>query len=450
MSAIKERDTGIPRELLGLADGLVAYGKQKGADEVEVLIGDGSEFSVDVRDGNVEKLVEAGARELELKVILDHRVATAAASDLSPETLHRLVDNAIERAKLSSQDEFAGLPAKEAFGPRAAELKIRDPAIVELAPEKKIARAREIEAICRADERIQKSYGANFSTDVGTMIVVNSQGIRASYTKTTCSCGVYLQAGSGDNLIDEGKYDYACSLAGLMAPEALAKEAIHRVTRLIGARKVPTQEVPVVLEPEMSSELLQFFFNCVQGSSVYRKQTFLADKIGAKVAHERVSIVDDGLMPGVPGAKPFDREGVPTRRTAVIDKGVLKSYLLDTYAARKLHMQTTGNASGANNLHLVAGTWSAADIIRSVDRGLLLTGTIGFGLVPTTGDISRGAFGMWIEGGEIAYPVAEITIAGNLGQMLLGIEMIGNDLDYKRMINGPTIKVAAMTIGGTA
>ena len=438
------------KELLGLAESLVAYGKQKGADQVEVLIGDGSEFSVDVREGNVEKLVEAGSKELNLKVILDQRVATASSSDLSTETLHRLVDNAIERAKLSNQDEFAGLPAKEEITAKVADLKIYDAAIVGLAPEKKIARAREIEAICRGDKRIQKSYGANFSTNVGATILANSNGFGAAYEGTFCSCGVQLQAGTGDNLFDEGKFDFASSLSGLMAPEALAKEAIHRVTRLIGARKVPTQDVPVVLEPEMSSELLQFFLNCVQGSSVYRKQTFLADKIGTKVAHERVSIVDDGLMPGVPGAKPFDREGVPTRRTAVIDKGVLKSYLLDTYAARKLKMQPTGNASGANNLFLVAGTSSPADIIRSVDRGLLLTGTIGFGLVPTTGDISRGAFGMWIEGGEIAYPVAEITIAGNLGTMLQGMEMIGNDLEYKRFVSGPTIKVASMTIGGTA
>ncbi|MFH1940696.1 MAG: TldD/PmbA family protein, partial [bacterium] len=410
--------------------------------------GEGSEFSVDIREGNTEKLVEAGSKGLSLKIILDKKVATTSSSDLSEETLHHLVDNAIERAKISNPDPFAGLPVKEEIITDVKKLQIFDPKIIELPPEKKIAAAKETEAICLSDKRIQKSYGANFGTYVGTTYLVNSNGFSGSYSQTSCSCGVYLQAGEGDNLFDEGKYDYSRNLDSLMEPEKIAKEAIHRVTRLIGARKVETQNVPVVLEPEMTASLLGFLSSCVNGNSVYLKQTFLADKLGEKIGTDLVTVIDDGLMPGVPGAKPFDREGVPVRKTPVIEKGLLKNFMMDTYAARKLKMKSTGNASGPNNLYFAAGKHTQEEIIRSVDKGLLLTGTIGFGLVPTTGDISRGAFGMWIENGKITYPVAEITIAGNLGEILHQIEMVGSDLEFKRAINAPTIKVREMTIGG--
>ncbi|MFC1501980.1 TldD/PmbA family protein [bacterium] len=435
-------------KLLPLAEKLVAYGRKKGADEVEISIGEGSEFTVDVRQGEIEKLVEAGSKGLSLKVILDKRVATASSSDFSEETLNHLIENAISRAKVSSPDPFAGLPDKEKIKVNVKDLKIYDPKILEMPPEKKIATAKKCEKICLADKRIKKSYGASYGTYTGTTYLANSNGFSESYSQTTCSCGVYLQAGEGDNLFDEGKGDYSRNLDGLMKPEAIAKEAIHRVTRLIGAKKVKTQDVPVVMEPQLTEGLLGFLYNCINGNSVYLKQTFLADKLGEKIAGDNITVIDDGLMPGVPGAKPFDREGVPVRKTPVIEKGVLKNYLMDTYAARKLKMNSTGNASGANNLFMKAGKYSQDEIIKTVKNGMLLTGTIGFGLVPVTGDISRGAFGMWIENGKVTYPVAEITISGNLGEVLNNIKMVGNDLKFKRSINAPTILVEGITIGG--
>jgi len=434
--------------LLRLAESLVAYGRKKGAHEVEVFIQEGSEFSVDIREGNVEKLVEAGAKGLSLKVILDQRVATASSSDLSKETLHHLVENAIRRAKISSPDPFAGLPENKKIAVDIEKLKLFDPKILELSPEEKIAAARKTEAICLADKRIKKSYGASFGTSVGTACLSNSNGFCGVYRQTTCSCGVFLQAGEGHNLMEEGKYDFSRNLSDLMSPEAVAKEAIHRLTRLIGARKIETQNVPVVLEPEMTGSLLGFLYTCVNGNSVYLKQSFLADRRNEKVGNDLVTVFDDGRIAGAPGTRPFDREGVPTQKTPVIEKGILKNYLTDTYSGRKLNMKSTGNGSGPNNLYLSAGTAAPEEIIQSVDKGLLLTGTIGQGLVPVTGDISRGAFGMWIENGEIAYPVAEITISGNLGKILQEIEMIGNDLEFKRSVTGPTIKIKEMTIGG--
>jgi PmbA protein len=434
--------------LLHLAEELVAFSRKNGATQTEVQIREGTEFSVDVREGEIEKLTEAGSKGLSLRVFAEGKIARASSSDLSKDTLHRLIANAIERAKLSSADPLAMLPEKEAVSVDAASLKIYDPAISAMTPEKKIAAARETEAICLADKRVKKSFGSGYRTNLGSLHLANSNGFSGSYKRTSCSCSVYLQAGEGTNLFDEGWGDESPSLGGLETPEEIATKAIHRVTRLIGGRKVETQNVPVVLEPPMTSSLLAFFFNCVNGNSVYLKQSFLAGKMGTRIGNDLVTIIDDGVMPGGIGTKPFDNEGVPTRKTVVVEKGILKSYLTDTYAARKLGVHSTGNASGANNLYLAAGSSTPDEIIKSVDRGLLLTGTIGFGLVPTTGDISRGAFGLWIEKGEIAFPVSEITISGNLGQLLHAIQMVGNDLKFKDSITGPTIKVAEMTVGG--
>jgi PmbA protein len=434
--------------LLKTAEELVDFTKKNGASQVEVTIGQGSNFSVDVREGEIEKLTEAVSKNLGLRVFVEGKMARASSSDLSKDTLNKLVLNAIQRAKLSSADPLAGLPEKEPLTIDVASLKIYDPAIVEMAPEKKIAAAKEVEEISRADRRVKKSYGSTFRTYVGERFLANSNGFSGSFKRTNCSNGVYLQAGEGENLFDEGWSDSSVHLANLESPEVIAKKAIHRVTRLIGGKKIESQNVPVVFEAPMTSELLNFFATCVDGKSVYLKQSFLAGKIGEKVGNELVTILDDGLIPAGPGTELFDGEGVPLRKTVVVEKGVLKNYLLDTYAGKKLGMKTTGNSGGPNNLYLAAGTSTPEQIIKSVEKGLFLTGTIGFGLVATTGDISRGAFGLWIEKGELTYPVAEITISGNLGQLLQGIQMVGNDLQFKDSISAPTIKVAEMTVGG--
>ncbi len=431
-----------------LAESVIKTGLKKGASQVEVSVGEGSEFTVEVREGRVEKLLEAGSKSLTLKVIADQRTATASSSDLTTGTLHQLVENAVARARLASPDPFAGLPENPGAFEDPESLGLFDPKIPELPPEVKMETARTTEKICLSDPRIKKSYGSSFSTYSGLVHLANSAGFSGSYGKTSCTCGVYLQAGEGDNLIDEGWYDSSVAFDRLMKPEEIAEKAIHRVTRLIGAKKISTQNVPVVFESPMTDELMAFLYTCVNGTSIYMKQSFLVDRIGLQVAGNNVSVIDDGLMRGAPGTRPFDREGVPARKTAVIQNGTLNSYLLDTYASRKLGLRSTGNASGAGNFYMAAGGHSPEEIIRSVDKGLFLTGTIGFGQVPSTGDISRGAFGIWIENGAFAYPVSEITISGNLGQLLKSVDMVGNDLDFRRSITGPTIKVAEMTVGG--
>lgn len=433
--------------LLALAEKLVKYGSQRGATEMEVTATEATSFRVAVRDGAVESLLEASPRELSLRLFCEGRVAVASSSDLSEPTLQRLVDRAMERARLAGADPFAGLPEFQA-PPSADALKLWDPAILEMSPEAKIARAKELEALGLKDKRIGKSLGASFSTGYATVSLANSKGFSGSYRSSSASTGVTYQAGEGQNLFQEGWYDTSRSLKTLMSNEALAAKAVNRATRLISARKVESQNVPVVLEPPMAAQLLSFLAQCLGGRAINQKQSFLAGKLGETLGSDLVTILDDGLLPGGTGSSPFDSEGTPCRKTALVEKGVLKSYLLDAYNARKLKLASTGNAGGATNLYLQKGASTPEEMVKSMDKGLLLTGTMGQGTVATTGDLSRGAFGLWVEKGEVVHPVAEITISGNLGQLLKNVVMVGNDLEFRSSISSPTIKIAEMTVGG--
>ena len=434
-----------------LAESLVQYGRTKGASEVEVSINEGSQFRAAVRDGDLETLTESGPKTLRLRVFVDHKAAIASSSDFTKATLTALVDNAVARARLSGADEFAGLPNLEKVGAEIDKLRIFDPAILEMPPEKKIAYARQAEAIGVKEKGVNKSLGSSFVTDASTLYLANSKGFAGSYRSTVAYAVAGFEAGEGTNLFQDAWFEGGTTLAKLPDPEVIAKTAARRVTRLIGARKVPTQNVPVVVEPSVAASLLLgLFAECIDGRAVAQRRSFLVDKLGEKIASDLVTVVDDGLMPAGFGTVPFDREGVPSRKNVVIDKGALTSYLLDTYHSRKLKMAPTGNADGTTNFYLAAGASTPEQIVKSVDKGLLLTGTIGLGTDGTTGDISMGAFGLWIEKGELAFPVAEITISANLADILKGIEMVGNDLVFHDQTNAPTIKVAQMTIGGTS
>jgi PmbA protein len=439
-------------DLIGLAERLVAFGRSNGADEIEVGIGDGYEFSVDVRMGEIESLVEAGSRAVGVRVIKDKKTAFATSSDLEQEILHRLIRNAMRRAELANPDEFAGLPGLSENRVDPATLGIYDPEIPVLDAKTKIALARETERIALADKRIVNSHGAGFGTSEIRSIFASSNGFVGEFRKTSCGLSVGLQAGDTDDLVEDFWFSSQTHFQALDSPERIAKTAIERTVRQLHPRKIETQRVPVVFEPLMTSGLLGFLFACVSGVAVYQKASFLAEKLGARIGNEKLTIIDDGLMPGRIGTGPFDSEGVPSQRTIVVEKGVLRNFLCNTYAARKLGLVSTGNAEGnsvsPNNFYLEQGPHPPAEIIRSCDRGLLLVRTLGHGLNAVTGDISRGAFGLWIENGEIAYPVSEITISGNLGQVLESIEMVGNDLEFRGSVAGPTIKVAEMLVAG--
>jgi PmbA protein len=441
-----------PLELKELAEKLVTFAKTNGADEVEIIVLDGYEFSVDVRLGEIENLVEAGSRSLGLKVIKDKKTAYASSSDLSLETLQRLVKNAVERAMLANYDEYSGLPSLSASQVDIASLKLFDPQMAELSADRKIAMAIETEKIALSDKRITNSHGASFETREVKGVLANSNGFLQEYEQTYCGLSLGLQAGETDSRVEDGWFSAKRYFHQLERPEEVAKKAVERTVRQLNPRKIKSQNVPVVFEPMMTSWLLGFLFACVSGTSIYQKTSFLVDKLGKRIGNEKVTVIDDGLMPSLLGTRPFDSEGVPSQKTLVVDKGILRNYLCNTYAARKLKLQSTGNADGAGvgpgNFYLVPGEMPPEKIISSLDKGLILIRTIGHGLNPVTGDISRGAFGLWVEKGQIVYPVSEITISGNLGHILNKIEMVGNDLDFRVPVAGPSLLVQELTVAG--
>jgi len=441
-----------PEELLGLAENLVAFGRSQGTDEIEVSIADGIEFSVDVRLGKIESLVEAGSRYLGLRVLKDNKTAHAASSDLKKDTLKNLVKNAIRRAELANPDKFSGLPELRPIDVDIPGLNLYDPAIPELGTEKKTALALETERIALSDKRITNSHGASFETKEIRTILANSNGFAHEFQETICSLSVGVQAGGTDSKVEDYWSSTQRHFSSLESPEIVGKKAAARTVRQLHPRKIKTQVVPVIFEPTMTSWLLGFLFACLSGVAVYQKLSFLSDKLHKKIGNENFTVYDDGRIPEKLGTRPYDSEGVSTQKTAVIEKGMLKNFLCDTYAGKKLGLSSTGNADhpgvGPNNFYLEPGTISPEDIIRKTKKGLILIRTLGHGLNPVTGDISRGAFGLWVENGEIAYPVAEITVGGNLGMILNQIEEIGNDLEFRSVISGPTIKVPQLTVAG--
>ncbi len=439
-------------KLFKLAEDLVNFGKNQGADEIEVSILDGYEFSVDVRFGKIENLVEAGSKALGMRVIKDKKTAFSSSSDLSRNTLEHLVKNAIKRAALASPDEFSGLPSPSSRHTDILSLTLFDATIPKLSSKKKIALAIETERIALDDKRITNSHGASLETKEIKTVFANSNGFLQEYDQTVCGLSLGLQAGDTDNRVEDYWFSIKRHYKELESPEVVAKKAVERTIRQINPKKIKTQKVPVIFEPMMTTWLMEFLFACVSGVSIYQKTSFLVDKLGEKIGNNSVNVIDDGLLPGMLGSRPFDAEGVPCKKTPVIEDGILKNYLCNTYAARKLKLKSTGNSAGTgvnpNNFYLKAGDIPPDRIISSLDRGLILIRTIGHGLNPVTGDISRGAFGLWVEKGEIAYPVSEITISGNLGEILNNIEVIGNDLDFQSSISGPTIRIQELTVAG--
>src|SRR6185503_7688600 len=302
------------------------------------------------------------------------------------------------------------------------------------------------------------SDGGSFDAATGHKILANSLGFLGEYRRSYCSVSAVPIAQDENGAMQRDYwYSVARSLGRLESPEHVGRVAAKRTLRRLGARKVKTQQVPVIFDPLVATSILEHIFEGVNGDSVYRGASFLAGKLGQKIAGENVTVIDDGTIPGGFGTSPFDSEGIPTRRTVVIDRGVLKSYLLNTYTAKKLGLKTTANASrglagsagvGPGNFYIEAGSRSEKDLIAGVRQGLYVTELIGASANTVTGDYSSGAVGLWIENGELAYPVSEITIAGNLKQMLMNLEQVASNLEFRSSIASPAVLTGEMTISG--
>ena len=447
--------------LIEIGRGIVERARKAGADVAEAVIGEGSHLTAKVRLGEPELLEEAGSRSVGVRVFCGKQVAVSYSSDLSERGIARLVEDAVELARLSEPDSFSGPPDPSLLSTAAdhASLNLFDPEMDAIDGAAAIAHAKIAErAALDADARVTNSEGADFSRSSGYRALVTSGGFAAASRGTYASLTVSQVVDDTDGKKRSG-YHWTAKrhTKDLLADAEVGKEAARRTLAKLGAKKVETQECAVVFDPDAARAILGLLAGCVSGGSIWRRGSYLVDRLDTKVASDIVTVIDDPLVPAGPGSRAWDGEGLASRRNVIVDRGVLKTYLLDSYSGRKLGMASTASASrggsggvgpGTSNFILQAGTASPDDIVKSTKRGLFVTDMMGFGFNAVTGDFSRGAAGFWIENGEKTFPVAEVTISLNVDEILKRIDAVGNDLDLRGATASPTIRVSAMTLAG--
>jgi PmbA protein len=430
-----------------------------GASAAEVLVNEGRDFSAVVRLGAVEKLAQTASRRLGMRLFHGTRSAIASTSDFSAHSMQKMIADTLGMARAAGDDWAAGLPSADRYARGLPVLDLFYPSASQLSIDQKIALARTCEEASLAqDARIRNSEGAGFADSIVSVTYANSLEFCANYAKSVCSLYACPLAESDG----QKQRDYWLAthpdFAQMETPEKIGAEAARRALRRLGARRVATCTVPVVFDPRTAGALLKHIADAVSGTALVRKASFLMDRLGTRVASPQVNLCDDALMPCGLASRPFDSEGTPSQATAVIREGILENYLLDSYSARKLNLRSTANsnrtlhgtpAAGPTNFYLQAGTAFPEEIIGSVHNGLYVTELSGFGVNIVSGNFSQGVRGIWIEGGRLAFPVEEITIAGNLKDMLTSVEAVGNDLLTLGEIFAPTLLIGSMVVSGS-
>lgn len=426
----------------------IDFAQKNGATQTQLSLLYSDDFSVTIRNGEIEEFNKSISNILTLKIIKDDKIATASTSDLRPATIQKLILATIQRAKYSEPDPFGRLADFVTNDFNTQQLEIYDPKIETIDTDYKIQLAKELEKIALSDPRIKLSDGSFFSNSISKVYLGNSNGFSAGFDYTSVAAGVHLHSNDENNSYEDGWWDNAVFFDDLMNIEEIAKIAIHRATRLIGARKIESQNLDVIFEPAVSSSIFGIVASCLNGGAVYMNRSCLAEKLNQKVAVDNLNIMDLPNIPRGIGSIPFDSDGVPTQPLEIIRNGIIQNYFLDTYYGRKLNMKSNGRASGITNLIIEPGQFTQEDLIKSTERGLLITSTIGQGVDTTTGDISKGAFGLMIENDEITYPVFEITFSINILNLLNNIDKIANNPLKNRNIQAPAIKVKDVSISG--
>jgi PmbA protein len=446
---------------IDIASNLLTKARKKGATAGDIVLAEGETSSVQVRMGAVDKLSSAREKRLGIRLFFGQRAAVSSTADFSDQSLNDLVSTTCLFAQTTSEDPFSGLP-NDASSERKAgnrpDLDLYDPNLMSLSMKDRIEMAQKAEAAALAENnRITNSDGSDLSMNSRRITYANTNGFTGQYMSSTISVSVAPIASANGSMQRDYWYSVKRKLAELDSPESIGQEAARRTLRRLGARKISTRSCPIVFDSETAGDLLGNISTAVNGYSIYKGASFLAGKLEQSIASQYVTVVDDGTIPSGLGSRPFDGEGSMTRKTSVIQNGILKNYLLDSYSGRKLKLSSTGNAARSigdvpvaspTNLFMAPGPHTPSDIIKTTKQGLYVTELIGFGVNLVTGDYSRGASGIWIENGELTYPVEGITIAGNLIEMLQRIEMIGNDLSFRSSINAPTLLIGQMTIAG--
>jgi PmbA protein len=431
-----------------LAKDALNYAKTKGASACEVDVSEGFGQSVSVRRHEVDTIEYNRDKGLGVTVYLGQRRGHASSSDFSPAAIQASVNAALAIARFTAEDDSAGLPEQELLATRDMELDLFHPWRVGVEESIDIARRCE-QAAFDVSPLISNSEGASVSAQQSQFVSANSLGFMGGFSTTRHYVSCSVIAGTGADMQRDDWYTTVRDPATFPEAESIGAYAARRALSRLGARKLKTRKCPVIFEAPLATGLLGSFVHAVSGGALYRKTSFLLDSLGRKVFPDFVQIEERPHLRGGFGSTPFDDDGVATHDREVVRNGVVEGYFLSTYSARKLGMQTTGNAGGSHNLRVTSGRHDLNGLLREMGRGLLVTELLGQGVNYVTGDYSRGAAGYWVENGEIAYPVQEITIAGNLKDMFLGIAEIGTDIETRGAKQIGSVLLGQMTIAGS-
>nr|WP_249809814.1 TldD/PmbA family protein [Bradyrhizobium sp. 139] len=440
--------------LSDLAQRLVEAAKRAGADAADAVAVRGISQGVEVRDGRVEESERSEGDDVGLRVLVGQRQAVVSTNDASGDAVTKLAERAVAMARVAPNDKYVGLADPALLARDFPDLDLLDPDVPATAELER--RALEAEAAALAVKGVTKSGGASASAGMGGMVLVTSTGFHGSYLRS--SQGISATAISGEGTGMERDYDFTSAPHGadLLSPDIVGRSAGERTVARSNPRKVETCKVPVVFDPRVAGSLVGHIVGAINGASIARKTSFLKDKLGQQLFAKNIRIVDDPLRKRGLRSQTFDAEGVAVKKIALIDEGVLTTWLLDCATARELGMTTTGHAHrgvssspspGPYNLHLEAGTPTPAELIADIKQGFYVTDLIGSGVNGVTGDYSRGASGFWIENGELTYPVSEVTIAGHLFEIFKSMQP-ANNLAFRYGINAPTVRIEGLTLGG--
>ncbi len=428
-----------------LAQRLVEAAKRAGADAADAVAVRGVSQGVEVRDGRVEESERSEGDDVGLRVLVGRRQAVVSTNDVSGDGVARLAERAVAMARVAPDDKYVGLADPSLLTREFPDLDLLDPEVPSI-----------FELERRAQEAEAAAGGASASAGIGGMVLVTSTGFHGSYLRS--SQGISMTAISGEGTGMERDYDYTSAphASDLESPERVGRIAAERAVARANPRKAETCTVPVVFDPRVSGSLVGHLVGAINGASIARKTSFLKDRLGAQLFAKNIRIIDDPLRRRGLRSQSFDAEGVKVKKLAIIDEGVLTSWLLDSATARELGLTTTGHAHrgvssspspGPYNLHLEAGEATPAELMSDIKQGFYVTDLIGSGVNGVTGDYSRGASGFWIENGKTTYPVSEVTIAGHLLEIFKSL-VAANDLEFRYGVNAPTVRIEGLTLGG--
>ena len=449
-----EKHKIIAKEIINLA-------KKDGAEQVSLSLANSTSFQIDVRENKIESLQESGSSGIHITVSKNKRRSTVSSNDLRIDTLAPLIRSTLEALPFMGEDLFYSLPDPKLQGCSEGDLEFLDPGFGKINSDKKVSIPFDLEKLTYGIDNRLRTEQSFYSDSISHIVHADSNGFLEGETKTLYSLGISMVADDNSSFTEEtnntkniarkqtdGWYSTARFYKNLSPTNDIVDRACHRTLRKLGAKKPPSQEVPVIFSSEMAQSFFSKIASALMGENIFRKQSFLISKLNKAVANSKINLIDNPLLPGKMGSRHFDSEGVKAKPLVLIENGILKSYMLSTYSGNKLGMDSTGHSGGISNLILKHGNYTEEELIASVKNGLYLTYMSGQGANILTGDFSRGGQGIWIRNGKLEEPVSEFTIASNFPEMMKNITMIANNVDERSSILTPSIKIKNMRVSG--